>query len=156
MSHPAVLECAAQTAEANRQFLVIDNRFAASQCESVEMVLRSREAIAQSHVLLDELKDAHLSVLFWAVSNPSIVSTSSSDCRSRSVRPAAGAGVTLSVASAELLLRALWPMEQNKNPAEWPGRGLRPAATPGEETRLGSGQPIRSRALSSVGACVFI
>jgi hypothetical protein len=24
----------------------------------------------------------------------------------------------------------------SKNPAEWPGRGLRPAATPGEETRL--------------------
>ena len=59
MPHPTVLACAARTAEASRQFLVIDSRFAAAECGSIEMILRSREAIAQSRLLLDELKDAH-------------------------------------------------------------------------------------------------
>src|SRR5262249_38850718 len=48
------------------------------------------------------------------------------------------AGGTVSPATA----RARWwgvksiQARQSKNPAEWPGRVLRPTATPGEETRL--------------------
>jgi hypothetical protein len=33
----------------------------------------------------------------------------------------------------ELRLTAITAPATNKNPAEWPGRGLRPTATPGEE-----------------------
>jgi hypothetical protein len=41
-----------------------------------------------------------------------------------------------------------------KKPAEWPGRGLRPAATPGEEMQPGSSQLMPSFALGSVSARV--
>jgi len=133
MPHPAVLACAARTAEASREFFVIDSRFAASECESVERILRSREVIAQSRLLLDELKDAHHLLVAGTVSNASIISTSWSVCRSRSVTPAASA--TLSVWRGKLLL-CLLAHGANKNPAEWPGRGPGTAATAGEETRL--------------------
>jgi len=59
MSHPAVVACAIRTAEASRQSAEKDARFAASEREYIGMVSASREAIAQSRQLLDDLNAAH-------------------------------------------------------------------------------------------------
>jgi hypothetical protein len=59
MAHPTVLACAVRTAEASRQCAAIDDRFAASEREYTTMVITSREAIANSRQLLDDLDAAH-------------------------------------------------------------------------------------------------
>jgi hypothetical protein len=57
VAHPAVLKCAARTAECSRKLVELDHRFAASDGGLMEMLSTSREAVARSRQLLSEIRD---------------------------------------------------------------------------------------------------
>jgi hypothetical protein len=52
MDHPAVLKCAARTAECSRQSLELNNRSARRDGELMELLSNSRHAVARSRQLL--------------------------------------------------------------------------------------------------------
>jgi len=56
MDHPAVLICVANTLEAARKLSEIDNRFATTYHNDMELLAGSRAAVERSRHLLSELK----------------------------------------------------------------------------------------------------